>query len=270
MIEKLSDIIIVTDVDGTLLRAKKGLSKENLAAIKRFIDKGGRFTVSTGRTIEATKKLLPNVPFNSLSIHINGGYFYDWKTEEVFGQRYISSHAKNYCKAIVEKFPDCDCSFSGESGVALMTSGHELKNYVPESEFVFFKGGFEEIPDSIYKFVICSKPEKLDEVYEFARAVCGKDVSLTQSSEFFIEMLPKENSKGDSLKKLCEILDIPLENSVAVGDFENDIEMIRIAGVGAAVDNAKEKVKEVSDIILPSCDDNAIAHLISFLEEMYE
>ena len=53
MIERISDILIVTDVDGTLLREADGLSAENREAIKRFTDKGGHFTVSTGRAIEA-------------------------------------------------------------------------------------------------------------------------------------------------------------------------------------------------------------------------
>ena len=81
MIEKISDILIVSDIDGTLLREANGLSEENRAAIKRFTDKGGRFTVSTGRAIEAAKLVLDESVVNAPSIHINGGYFYDWQRE---------------------------------------------------------------------------------------------------------------------------------------------------------------------------------------------
>ena len=59
MIESLSDILIITDVDGTLLREKTGISKENLEAIKRFVDKGGHFTVSTGRAIDVARPIIP-------------------------------------------------------------------------------------------------------------------------------------------------------------------------------------------------------------------
>ncbi len=72
MIEKPSDILIVTDIYGTLLRAKADLSKENVAAVRRFVEKGGRFTVSTGKAIEATKSLIKGVPINVPSVHING------------------------------------------------------------------------------------------------------------------------------------------------------------------------------------------------------
>lgn len=270
MIESLSDILIVTDIDGTLLWEKQGISKENLAAIKRFVGKGGHFTISTGRAIDSTKEILSKVPINAPSIHINGGYFYDWKTEKILYPNYVSTNAKSYCKAIVERFPFCDCHFVNEKSVNLMTSGEVLRKYIPSREFNFFSGSFEAIPDNAYKFIVCCDMEHMDEIREYAKSVCKDDVLLIQSSEFFLEVLPAQNSKGRALEKLCEMLNIPAENSVGVGDFENDIEMLRAAGIGAAVDNAQEKVKEAADVVLPACEENAIAHLISFLEEMYE
>ena len=46
--------------------------------------------------------------------------------------------------------------------------------------------------------------------------------------------------------------------------------LILAAGIGAVVENAQEGLKEIADLILPCCEENAIAHLIEFLEEMYE
>ena len=270
MIEGISDILIITDVDGTLLRENKGISKENLEAIKRFTDKGGHFTVSTGRAIDVAMELLEGIPINTPSVHINGGYFYDWQKEEIIESHYISKYARYAVKKIAEKFDFCDCHFASTDSVNLMTSGKYLRKYIPEREFHFFEGNFEDIPENVYKFIVCCDPENMDEVRKFAESVSGKDVKIIQSSPFFLEILPPENSKGKSLERLCEMIGIPLENSVAAGDFENDSEMILAAGIGAAVENAQESLKEKADIILPSCEENAIAHLIEFLEEMYE
>ena len=270
MIESISDILIITDVDGTLLRENKGISKENLEAIKRFTDKGGHFTVSTGRAIDVARELLEGIPINTPSVHINGGYFYDWQKEEIIESHYISKYARYAVKKIAEKFDFCDCHFASTDSVNLMTSGKYLRKYIPEREFHFFEGNFEDIPENVYKFIVCCDPENMDEVRKFAESVSGKDVKIIQSSPFFLEILPPENSKGKSLERLCEMIGIPLENSVAAGDFENDSEMILAAGIGAAVENAQESLKEKADIILPSCEENAIAHLIEFLEEMYE
>lgn len=270
MIESISDILIITDVDGTLLREKDGISKENLEAIKRFTDKGGHFTVSTGRAIDVARYLLKDIPINAPSVHINGGYFYDWQKEEIIEPNYISKFARFSIKKIKEKFDCCDCHFASTNSVNLLTSGNYLKKYIPEREFHYFDGSFEDIPENVYKYIVCCDPENMDEIRKFAESVCGKDVKIIQSSPFFLEILPPKNSKGKSLERLCEIIGIPLENSVAAGDYENDSDMLLAAGIGAAVENAQESLKAKADIILPSCEENAIAHLIEFLEEMYE
>lgn len=270
MIESISDILIITDVDGTLMRAEKGISEENLSAIKRFVDKGGHFTVSTGRAIDVAKHLLNNIPINTPSVHINGGYFYDWKNEKIIEPHYISRFARFIIKKVSEKFNNCDCHFASFHSVNLMTSGEYLKKYIPESEFHFFDGTFDDIPEEVYKYIVCCDPENMDEIRIFAESVSGKDVRIVQSSPFFLEILPVDNSKGKSLERLCEMIGIPAENSVAVGDYENDSDMLLAAGIGAAVENAQDSLKQKADIILPSCEKNAIAHLIEFLEEMYE
>ncbi len=270
MIESLSDILIITDVDGTLMRAEQGISTENLDAIKRFVDKGGHFTVSTGRAIDVAKNLLIGIPINTPSVHINGGYFYDWNNEKIIEPHYISRYARYVIKKVAEKFSFCDCHFASTHSVNLMTSGNYLKKYIPEEEFHFFDGSFEDIPEEVYKFIVCCDPENMDEIRKYAESISGKDIKIIQSSPFFLEILPPENSKGNSLKRLCDMLNIPLENSVAAGDYENDSDMLETAGIGAAVENAQESLKKAADIILPSCEENAIAHLIEFLEEMYE
>ncbi|MBR3610302.1 MAG: Cof-type HAD-IIB family hydrolase [Oscillospiraceae bacterium] len=270
MIESISDILIITDVDGTLLRESKGISKENLEAIKRFTEKGGHFTVSTGRAIDVARELLEDIPINVPSVHINGGYFYDWQKNEIIEPNYISKFARYSIKKIAEKFDCCDCHFASDFSVNLLTSGKYLRKYIPEREFHFFGGSYEEISENVYKYIVCCDPENMDEVRKYAESVSGRDVKIIQSSPFFLEILPPQNSKGNSLRRLCEMIEIPLENSVAAGDYENDSEMLLTAGIGAAVENAQEGLKEVADIILPSCEENAIAHLIEFLEEMYE
>ena len=270
MIESISDILIITDVDGTLLRESKGISAENLEAIKRFTDKGGRFTVSTGRAIDVARDLLEKIPINVPSVHINGGYFYDWQKDEIIEPNYISKFARYSIKKIADKFDFCDCHFASDFSVNLLTSGEYLRKYIPEREFHFFKGGYEDIPENVYKYIVCCDPENMDNVRKFAESVCGRDIKIIQSSPFFLEILPPQNSKGNSLKRLCQMVGVQLENSVAAGDYENDSDMLMVAGIGAAVENAQDGLKEIADIILPSCEENAIAHLIEFLEEMYE
>lgn len=269
MIEKISDILIVTDIDGTLLREKDGISETNLEAIHRFTDKGGHFTVATGRPIDVARKLVGMVPINAPSVHINGGYFYDWKTSEILEPMYISSDAKYLCKKVVEKFPFCDCHFADTYAVNVPTSGEVLAKFIPADEIRHYDGSFESIHDKVFKFIISCDPDKMKDVRAYAESIAGRKIKVIQSSPFFLEILPFSNSKAESVKKLCAMMGFPVENLVTVGDFENDIEMIKAAGIGCAVDNALQEVKDAADIVLPSCEDNGIAGLIDFLFEMY-
>lgn len=269
MIEKLSDILLVSDIDGTLLRERDGLSTKNREAIQRFTEKGGHSTVATGRAIDVTRKLLDGLIVNAPSIHINGGYLYDWKTDEIKNPHYISLRAKEYCRKTVEEFPFCDCHFAEKTGVNILTSGNVLKNYLFQSDYRFFKDGFEKIPDDVYKYIISCDPKDMDRVRSFATEICGEDVQLLTSSPYYLEILPPENSKANALKELCRYMDFPMDHVVAVGDYENDKEMIQMAGIGAAVDNAQEEVKSAADLVLPSCEEDALYHLITFLEEIY-
>ena len=140
MIERISDILIVTDVDGTLLREADGLSAENREAIKRFTDKGGHFTVSTGRAIEAARLVLEDSIINAPSIHINGGYLYDWQKDEVIEPNYLSSYTKFSVNKLMENFKNCDCHFVCQgSSINLLTGGEYLKKYIPKREIKFFE-----------------------------------------------------------------------------------------------------------------------------------
>ncbi len=269
MIEKISDIMIVTDIDGSLLRAKTGVSPENREAIERFVAEGGDFTVSTGRVIEAAANLVGTLPISVPSMHINGGYFYDWKRKVIVDPTYIAPESHQIAKKFVEHFDNIDCYFAKEHAVNLMTKGEVLPLYTADRTFYPFDGGFEDIPNDIYKFIIVSHPENMEAVRAFSETVKIPEIKFIQSSPFFLEMVPSSVSKGKALHKLAEMSGKPIENIAAVGDFENDIEMIREAGIGCAVANAQPAVKAAADMQLVSCEEHAIAQLIKHFEEVY-
>ena len=84
------------------------------------------------------------------------------------------------------------------------------------------------------------------------------------SSDYYLELIPKESGKGASLIKLCEILGIPRENSIAAGDAGNDLSMIKAAGTGIAMINGMEEVKAAADVITET--DNDHDGLAPFIE----
>ena len=94
------------------------------------------------------------------------------------------------------------------------------------------------------------------------------DVSFVRSSDIFLEMLPKGVTKGSALAEYRKLPGFEDFTFVSVGDFDNDIEMIREADLGACPANAEEDVKSASDLVLSrSCDEGAVAELIGHIIE---
>ncbi len=262
-----SDCLIVTDVDGTLMRAGLGVSERNLAAIRSFTEKGGGFTVATGREINISKELLAGVPITAPSIHINGGYIYDWARGEILEPHYMPRDFPEKVRVILGRFPGIDCHFATHRAVNLLTSGDVIRRYYPDREFYYC--GFEEIPELVYKYILTCLPEQMAEIRAFAEEVVGADAAVLPSCEFFLELLPVGISKENALRRVCELTGRSIRNCVAAGDYENDIGMIRAAGIGAAPKNALPSVKAAADLLLAPCEEDAIAELIDILEERY-
>ena len=88
------------------------------------------------------------------------------------------------------------------------------------------------------------------------------DVSCFTSTSEYIEFVNSEVSKGEALKKLCEIMGVDVCATVAFGDGENDVELLKAAGLGVAMENAVEKAKKAADIVTLSNDMSGVVKII--------
>ena len=90
--------------------------------------------------------------------------------------------------------------------------------------------------------------------------VVGIDCFKSQSH--ILEIVPKDVNKGEAIKILSSYYNIDISEVIAVGDDENDISMIVAAGLGVAMGNAKQCVKEVADFITLSNEENGVGKVI--------
>ena len=93
----------------------------------------------------------------------------------------------------------------------------------------------------------------------------GEQLCVLYSNPYYIELFPACSGKGTRLQWLCNHLHIPIASSLAAGDELNDISMLEAAGLGIAMRNARDAVKEIADII--TLEDNNHDGLVSILEE---
>ena len=103
----------------------------------------------------------------------------------------------------------------------------------------------------------------------FAEEEAHPGVRYVPSCEYYFEMLPSEADKGRALRKLAAILEIPLENTYAVGDYYNDLELLHTAGTAVVPANAPEEIRAQADLLVCGCENGALADLVEYLEQRY-
>lgn len=264
---KFSGYLLVCDVDGTLLRAQRGLSQKNKEAVQYFIDNGGMFTVATGRSVDSAQRYADELELKLPSIHINGGCIYNYKTGEYLSETCLPDIYRVITEAVIKVFPNVGIVAWVRDGAYLFDhneTNNELRNV---EKLHYTLCSLDTIPSNPFKMLfICENGEK-PELEAFLRRNYSDEVDYVATSDSYFEMIPKGISKGRTLKRLAEMLNIDREHIIAAGDYENDIEMIKYAGFGAAVGNALDEVKAAADIVLPTCEEDAIAVLIDILKE---
>ena len=99
----------------------------------------------------------------------------------------------------------------------------------------------------------CLHDKPLHQAYRHSLEDWAKDkISLFFSSEYYLEYVPLGVSKGSGIRRLCGLLDVPIENTYAAGDAENDISMLKAVHMGIAMANGEEEVKKSADYITKS------------------
>ena len=90
-------------------------------------------------------------------------------------------------------------------------------------------------------------------------------VMMTHSDHYLFEILPAGAGKERALRRLCDFAGFPMDKVIAMGDYHNDVGMVRAAGFGAAPENACEELKEAADLITVSNEQDAVAELIEYI-----
>lgn len=267
--KNLSNVMFITDLDGTLLPANKKLNPKDLDAIDMFRRFGGHFSVATGRSVQSAMRYFEPLELDEPAIVCNGGGIYDCAEDRFAWQEFVDPSAYETVKDIFGKFPEVggEIDFSGEILVPQMSIQEEY-----HLDISYAKDGYrlEELsnisPNGWCKMLFASSFEKINELIEYVREHNNDKVTFVRSSKFFYEILPQGCSKGSALKKLTEIYRRNGWIVAACGDFDNDLEMIEYADIGIAPSNAQECVKKAASFVTKAdCDNGAVAEALYYV-----
>ena len=265
---KFDGILICTDLDGTLLKNDKTISAENREAIEYFKREGGYFTFVTGR-MPYTSRLLyemvnPNAPVGC----INGGGIYDFERGEYLWSLTLSDCAAELVEAVMDAVPSCGVLLNGLEKLYCCRENEITEMRCRITGVSADLAEYRSIPSPMGKVVFCEDGE--ENVLRIAEMLQSHpradEFDFIRSERMLYEILPKGSSKGNLLPHLAAILGVDMSKTIAVGDYYNDVSMIRSAGVGVAVANAVDEAKAVADIVTVSNEEHAIAKIIEMID----
>jgi Cof subfamily protein (haloacid dehalogenase superfamily) len=278
--------LIALDMDGTTLSSENEISFENIQAIKKAKEQGHVVMILSGRAPESINAIQNKYGLNCPIGGSNGtAVFADGKLLELTSLTTIQNKAavkeiekesmpyKLYTNKGIYFHSDWKDRMEKviSSGV-IPAEFYEDENYgkmtrVPdESEGVQF---FDDL-DTLLKdedlaiqkiFILALNPEQRNRVLTSMKSIDG--VYVTISSPFNIEIMNINGNKGNGLKVMAEYFDIPLEDTVAIGDQQNDVPMFKVAGLSIAMGNAVEEIKKMCDFVTLTNDENGVAYAIN-------
>jgi len=267
--KKFDGILICTDLDGTLLKGDSTISRENLDAIEYFKAEGGIFTFITGRMPFFVSHIYnivnPNAPFGC----INGGGLYDHRTGEYLWVQQLPESALDLVEYVDKNVEGIGIQVNTLERVYFSRENAAMADFRVKADVPNLVCHYRDVKEPIGKIVFGDmEEEKIARVQALLNShPRASEFDFIRSEKTLYEILPKGINKGTVLPKLTEFLNLDMKKTVAIGDYNNDIGMLRGAAVGIAVANATEEAKQAADHITVSNEEHAIAKVISDIEK---
>lgn len=260
------DILLVSDMDGTLLNSSSKISPENLSAINKFTANGGSFTVATGRMSNSVKLYIADLPINAPAILYNGSMIYDFESGKAVWRQDLEDDTKSIIQWVYDNYPDVGIQVYSNDSVYILRTNFLTEKHIAREKLRTTDCVIDDIPFPWIKCMIIGENSTLVKIKEYL-----KDREISFRSVFsewnYLEIMHTTTSKGGALNELIRLSGFSKEKVISIGDNLNDVELIQAAGIGIAVENARPELKRKADYCCCSNDEHAIAQVIEWIDQ---
>ena len=265
---RFDGVLLASDFDGTLVPDDKRVTPEVRDALRYFIENGGRFTVSTGRTFLGFHGYSPEY-VNAPVLLANGGMLYDYEKREILSFDGIGEEGIGVIRAVLRAFPGLAAElYPFERAYTLNMSPESERHISGQGIPLVCTENPADAPRPWAKAMFCGSEEEIVRVQDFLAEQCP-EVSFIPSSGRFLEVQKKGVNKGEALLKLADRLGIRREHVYAVGDGGNDLEMLRAARLSFVPENADARALARAGRVVRSNENGAVANVVELLDEIY-
>lgn len=259
---------LVLDIDGTLTNSKKEITPATKAAVQEVMKRGHKVILASGRPtlgMHRYEEELELRRYGGYLLSFNGARIVECATGEII-----------YQKILPQTLIPGLYRFAKQNGCGLITYlGSEVISAFPVDEYIELEARINGLPVrvaedfltfvdfDVNKCLMTAAPEKAERFEAQLAERYGEYASIYRSEPFFIEIMSQNVDKAASLDRILPVIGVKREDTVCCGDGFNDISMIRYAGVGVAMGNAQQAVRDAADYITATNDEEGLVQVIS-------
>jgi len=255
--------LVAIDMDGTLLTPELRISRETIDTVRKVIDMGVIVTLSTGRMYPAALPFALELQLDVPLITCNGALIKCVRTGREYHKKALS---REHCTEILEYCISSDLELSLYKDDEIYTSGSynlHIHEEIDKAEPIVVDDIRSAVDDSVIKIMMSSKNKSALEYHSETVYQSYKDkLNIYFSLPWFTEVVHKEANKRHALEYLSGHFGIKQEEVIAIGDNFNDMDMMQYAGLGVAMGNAPEYLKESADYVTRSNDEDGVRHVL--------
>ncbi len=263
--------LVVSDIDGTLNNKIRRLPQRNYDAIKEFTEKGGNFTLASGRLTSSLKRNYDRITPNQPAIVLNGAGLYDFDKKEMLWRSTIGEEGQAFVRFVLEKYREAlkslDIGIYFDDYVYIVKKGLFSSSTVKIDKAHYEVASIDDVPtEGWMKVIFWGLPANINSLRRLIdRSEIKNQVNFMASSLWTMEMLAKDTHKGTAIMELAKQLGIEKDHVAAIGDYFNDWDMLRTVGLPACPEQAPKAIHEICAFQACHCNDGCVADLLEYI-----
>ncbi|USI72416.1 HAD family hydrolase [Sphingomonas morindae] len=258
--------LVVSDVDGTLVRSDKSLAPATVAAAQRLIAEGGQMTLISARPPSGILPLARQMGLPGPFGAFNGGTIFAADGAVLDAHRLDAEVSRRAVEAIAPHRVTIWLFADGRWFSTDDTNPHtdaERRSTFSEPVLV---SDFEALHGRVDKIVaVCDDPDLMARLSDDVSAALGDGAEVALSQTYYCDITHPEANKGAGVARLAEALGVALADTVVIGDMPNDLPMFRRAGHAIAMGQAPQRVRDAASAVTASNDEDGVARAIEGL-----
>lgn len=256
--------LVAIDIDGTLLRSDKRLSKRVVKTIHEATAKGVHVVLASARPPRSMREIYELLKLSTYQVNYNGALIHDPVTRRhIHHQPIAGALAAKIVKAarkveptVVVSVEILDKWYTDHVDDTLPTE--TSKSFMPD--YIGPLEAFLHVP--VTKLMLLARPRHIADIREAVVKKFANEIAIAVSDAHLLQVIHPKADKSHALAMVAKHYGVPSENVMAIGDAPNDVGMLKWAGLGVAVGNAWEETRAAADVVVPANDEDGVSHAI--------